>query len=94
MWNKIIKRDQYGAGLLLGLLLPALLYLVLFAIDFLVFRFFSTHILAKQDYLYILSLVVNLFTIRYYFVNLKYDKTGRGILIVTFAYALVYFILY
>jgi len=94
MWDRLFKRDQYGTGIVLGLLLPALLYLLLFCIDLLVLRFFSTHILAKQDYLYLLSIAINLFTIRYYFVNLKYDKTGRGILLVTFIYGLTYFILY
>ena len=36
----------------------------------------------------------NMITFRYYMVNLKYDKTGRGILLVTFASAAAYFFLY
>jgi len=53
---------------------------------------FSTHMLRKQEYLFLLSIAINLFAIKYYFVNLNYDKTGRGILLVTFALAMLYFL--
>jgi len=39
----------------------------------------------------LISIFVNLFTLRYYLVNLRYDKTGRGILMLTFGLAMVYF---
>ena len=94
MWNKIFNRDQFVAGMIFGILLPALFYLALYILDLAVYSIFQTHMLAKQEYLYILSLAINLFAIKYYFVNLKYDKTGRGVLIITFAFALVYFVLY
>ncbi len=94
MWKRIFNRNHFGFGLLLGLLFPALLWLLLYALDILILSLFHTHILAKQEYLYILSLAINLLTIRYYFVNLKYDKTGRGILLVTFVYGIAYFVLF
>jgi len=39
----------------------------------------------------LVSLFGNLFPIRYYFVNLKFDKTGRGVLLVTFVLVLIFF---
>ena len=93
MWNKYFVRDQLIFGMLLGLLLVAISYGLLFLMDLCVIAIFNTHMLARQEYLYLLSLSTNLFAIKYYFVNLKYDKTGRGVLIVTFALALVYFVL-
>ena len=94
MWNTIFKKDNYVLGLILGIVLPAVFYGLLYLMDMAVFSIFSTHMLAKQEYLFLLSVVVNLFAIKYYFVNLKYDKTGRGVLIVTFALALLYFALF
>jgi len=94
MFKKIFVRDHFAFGLLLGLVLPTVFYFILNKLDFLVFSIFNTHLLAQHDYLFILSLAINLIAIRYYFVNLKYDKTGQGVLIVTFAIALAYFALF
>ncbi len=94
MWDRLFNRDQFWFGLFVGLIFPTLLFLILYAVDLLAMDLWNTHILAKQEYLYILSLVVNLLTIRYYFVNLKYDKTGRGILLVTFVLGIAYFVLF
>ncbi len=92
MWEKLFKRDQFFAGILFGVLLPAVFFMVLYLIDILVLEMFNTHMLRKQEYLFLLSIAINLFAIKYYFVNLNYDKTGRGILIVTFALTLLYFL--
>lgn len=94
MWERFFNRDQFWFGLFVGLIFPAVLYLILYALDLLVLDLWNTHILARQEYLYILSLVVNLLTIRYYFVNLKFDKTGRGILLITFLLGIGYFVLF
>ncbi|NOX86590.1 MAG: hypothetical protein GXO86_11620 [Chlorobi bacterium] len=94
MWDRFFNRDQFWFGLLVGLIFPAVLFLILYSVDMLAMDLWNTHIMVKQEYLYILSLVVNLLTIRYYFVNLKYDKTGRGILLVTFVLGITYFVLF
>ena len=94
MWEKLFKRDTFFIGILIGIILPALFYLVIILIDMGIVQLFNTHMLAKQEYLYLLSIAINLFAIKYYFVNLQYDKTGRGILLVTFTLAIIYFVLY
>ncbi len=40
----------------------------------------------------ILAMAINLIPIRVYFVNLKFEKTGRGVLLVTFLSVLLYFL--
>jgi len=92
MWENLFKRDQFFAGIIFGILLPVVFFVVLYLIDLLVLEMFNTHMLRKQEYLFLLSIAINLFAIKYYFVNLNYDKTGRGILIVTFALTLLYFL--
>ena len=93
MWNKIFNRDNFLMGIVFGLVLPVLFYLGLYLLDLIVLSVFNTHMLAKHEYLYLLSIAINLFAIKYYFVNLKYEKTGRGVLIVTFVLTLVYFVI-
>ena len=92
MWNKLLKKDSFVFGIVFGTILPVLFYLVLYLLDMLVLSLFESHMLAEQKYLYLVSLTINLFAIKYYFVNLNFDKTGRGVLIVTFAMAILYFI--
>lgn len=94
MWEKLFNRDQFLAGVIFGILLPVAFYLALLLLDYLVIEIFSTHMLAQQSYLMLLSLAANLFSLRYYFVNLNFEKTGRGILAVTFVGALAYFAIY
>lgn len=92
MSNKFFKRDDYAFGVFLGLILPVIFFLLLYAMDLAVVALFNSHMLKKQEYLLLLSIAINLFSVKYYFVNLKYDKTGRGVLVITFAMTLVYFL--
>lgn len=79
-------------GILLGLVLPVISYLFLLAMDESIYSGFGTHIVARHEYLMLLGITVNLFPIRYYFVNLKYDKTGRGVLLLTLILTLSFFV--
>lgn len=89
-----LKKDTLLTGILVGIVLPIVFYAVLYFIDVLVFSSLSSHIVARPQYLYLLSTVINLFPIKYYFVNKKMDKTGRGILLVTCVLGLAYFPLF
>jgi hypothetical protein len=88
---KMLKKDHYAFGLVVGFLTPAILFGLIYAMNvFLIligvakFRLdLETHILT--------SIFGNLLPIRYYFVNLKYDKTGRGVLLITFVVVLLFF---
>jgi hypothetical protein len=80
-------------GILLGIALPAITWLLLFIIDESIYSQFNSHIVARMEYLVLLSIAINLFPIRYYFVNLKYDKTGRGVLLITLIQILSYFLI-
>ena len=91
MDQSFFNRDSFLTGIIIGIFLPTLFYLVLFGIDILVFQSFGSNIVAKPQYLYLLSIVANLFPIKYYFVNKKREKTGRGVLLVTFIFGILYF---
>lgn len=88
-----LRRDSIWLGLIIGILFPAILFGILFVI--------STSLapegrdyLIKLPTLILVSIFPNLFTLRYYLVKLKYDRTGRGILLITFVYAIAYFVVF
>ncbi len=91
--KNILYKDSMGLGIVLGVFLPVVCFGLLFAIS----SFFAPQ---GKDYLIKLSSVIlvsvfaNLFTMRHYLVKLKFDKTGRGILLVTFIFAIAYFACY
>ncbi len=88
-----LRSDKLWLGVLIGTLIPAILFGILYSLS---------HYLAPdgRDYivklptLLLISIFSNLFSLRYYLVKLKYDRTGRGILLVTFIFAILYFVLY
>lgn len=47
---------------------------------------------AQPDKLYIMALVPNLFWFRYYFVKMKFERSGQGVLVLTFALVIVFFL--
>jgi len=87
----MLNKDHFIFGLAIGILVPVVLFALILGMNYLlvamgVAEFYldlKTHIL--------ISFFGNLLPIRYYFVNLTFDKTGRGVLIVTFAAIIVFF---
>ena len=89
-----LKKDSWILGLLLGIFIPVILYGILYLIDLIIVNFLGVNLTREHHLLYLLSLVGNLFPIRYYLVSLKFEKTGFGVLITTIAIILIYFFMY
>lgn len=77
-------------GIVIGIVLPALLFVLLFALSR-AFAPIGKDYLVKLSTLELISIFPNLFMLRYYLKTLQMDKTGRGILLVTFVFAIIYF---
>jgi len=88
----MLKKDTNLLGVLMGIFLPVMFYGFLFLINLLILSIFDLNFIIKQSTLQLISIFINLFPMRYYFVKLKYEKTGRGILLVTFMYLVFYFL--
>lgn len=87
----VLKKDHYVYGLVIGILTPLLLFGLIYGINHLLLRMgVARYILDLQTHIFV-SVFGNLLPIRYYFVNLKYDKTGRGVLLITFVVVLIFF---
>ena len=91
---KFFKRDSFLLGIILGIVLPAIVFGILY---FLSISFPNTETgrqVLRDSTLMILGIVPNAILLRYYLVVLKADKTGRGILFVTFIFAIIFIIFF
>lgn len=92
-----LRRDSYGVGIALGILVPALLFGLLYGIYALVLHANPQMLVNNLDLtknlipkFILIALIPNLFILRYYLLKLKFDKTGRGILGASFGWAVVF----
>lgn len=90
----MLKRDSFGLGLLTGLLLPLLVYGIMLLILSIWGQVEGFLYLPRPEAPLLFSACANLLPFRYYMVNLKADKTGRGLLLMTFAMVLSYFVFF
>ena len=88
-----LRRDSMWMGIFLGLLLPAVLFSILEGLLAIVEHYTGKIDIVDIKKLILLSIVPNLFLLRYYLLKLKYDLTGRGILAATFVLGIVFAIL-
>lgn len=92
-----LRHDSWMMGISLGICVPVLTFGILYGLVFLVLTAFGKPLdilnldLVKKFVL--LSIVPSVFVMRYYLLKLKYDLTGRGILLVTFLIGIGYAVL-
>ena len=89
----MFKRDSYFFGVIIGLFLPCLFFIVFYFIGIL---FEGLAVNSKYFTLpsqILLSIAANVIPLRYYFASLKYDRSGRGVLLITFLMVIIYFFL-
>ena len=87
----MFKKNNWLLGIIIGITVPAIILVVLYG----VFYFFGTayhkDLLLKPENIPLVAIFFNMILFRYYMVNLKYDKTGRGILAITIFFAIFFF---
>ncbi|MBI9035279.1 MAG: hypothetical protein JEZ03_12480 [Bacteroidales bacterium] len=88
--NKL-KTNSYTLGVVLGVVLPILLFGLLFGVNQILSKSQGLGDILMINQMLLLSVIINLISLRYYFVNLKFEKTGTGILVITFLYIISYF---
>ena len=88
----MLKKDLFWLGSLIGLILP----LIFFGFLYLFSLFLENGSYLDQVFSFhkilLISVFINLIPIRYYLVNLKFDHTGRGLILITFVLVLFYFL--
>lgn len=90
--KNLLRTNTIWFGLLLGLIAAALTYgifwLVLGSIPA------TKALVSDPRTLFLIAFIPNLILMRLYFVNYKYEKTGQGILMLTFAGIIFVFLLF
>ncbi len=89
----MFNRNSLWFGILIGILMPLIIYSLLYGGLYLYYHLSGAESFFDESMLQLIAPVINLFFIRYYFVNKKYDETGRGLLLVTFVYVIAYFVI-
>jgi hypothetical protein len=88
-----LRQDSFWMGLLLGTLIPALIFgLLELIVYFLPYQIKDANVFTLQRMI-LISIIPNVLLLRYYLLKLKYDLTGRGILAVTFVIAILFVII-
>lgn len=94
-----LRRDSLWMGLGLGFALPAVIFGLIYGILAIIFAVSSkceglaVYEIVSIQKLILLSVIPNLFLLKYYLLKLKYDLTGRGILAITFVIGIVFIIM-
>jgi len=87
----MFKKDHFSFGLGIGILIPILLIGIIWLINFVLLQIGVAANYLKLETLVLVSFFGNLFPMRYYFINLKFEKTGRGLLLITFVLIMIFF---
>lgn len=85
-----LRSDSFSLGVILGLAVPVVLFAILIGV-LLVLVHTNPDMLIRNPKLYktlipkfiLIAMLPSIFMMRHYLLNLKYDKTGRGILVAT-----------
>jgi hypothetical protein len=88
---QFFKKDHIIFGAALGLFIPVVIFILILLINYILLQAGMIHVYLDRKIHILISITGNLVPIRYYFVNLKFDKTGRGILLVTFILFISFF---
>ncbi|SRR5574344_305822 len=92
-----LRRDSLWMGILIGVGVPAILFGIIYGVIALILLASSKPIdvleLVSAQKIILLSIIPNVFILRYYLLKLKFDLTGRGILLVTFIIGILFAIL-
>ena len=87
----MLKKDHYLFGVTVGILMPLSLFAVIWLMNFFLLKIHIVDNYLNMPAHILLSITGNLLPIRYYFVNLKFEKTGRSVLLITFILILSFF---
>ncbi|MFC2111476.1 hypothetical protein ACFLQ5_03395, partial [Bacteroidota bacterium] len=77
---KLLKKDSFKLGIAVGIVLPLAIYGILYVVA----DYFKILPYLKDSTLQLIAIFINMFLLRYYLLKVKYDKTGRGVMLATF----------
>lgn len=92
-----LRRDSLWMGIIMGIAFPAILFGIIFGIIVLILAVSGKNMnvfdMVSAQKIILLSIIPNVFILRYYLLKLKFDLTGRGILLITFVIGILFAVL-
>lgn len=89
--SRFFRKNSYPFGAFLGMVSPLFLLMFFYLLFMMLPVSAGTTAYWYKNY-FLLSLIGNLLFIRFYFVNKKFEKTGKAVLLITFLLVIVYFV--
>ena len=91
--KKIFNQDNIFLGIIIGAIVPWIILGILYFLNIQIGKL-VIHIpyFLRTSTLQLVAIVVNVFIMRYYMVKLKFEKTGKGLLLMTFIYIIAFFV--
>ena len=89
--EKVIKKNSYAFGSFLALVCPVIFLFVLHSFFNLLAHLMNFTPYALEKF-YLMSISINLLLMRYYLVNVKFLRTGKSILAITFLLMILFFV--
>lgn len=90
--RNFFNKDNFIFGIAIGAIAPFIFFGIIYGIDYLLRQILNKPVLISFSTMQLVAIVVNVLLMRKYLVKNKYDKTGRGLLLMSFVYILAYFI--
>lgn len=87
----MLKKNNFWFGLTLGIIVPAISYFLFYFINKSAAS--RSGIGIQQSTVQVIAIFCNVFIFRYYINKLEFDKTGRGILLTTILFTILFFAL-
>jgi len=89
---RFLKRDNFSLGIVLGLLIPIIFSFLFAGLLWMAQQLLHVDQWVKQMDLLLLGFAINLLVMRHFVVKLKSEHTAKGIMIITLALVVAYFI--
>jgi hypothetical protein len=83
MLKKWLNNDEYSLGILLGLIIPVPVTSIFTILLRLVQNYMHTFIYVRDMDMLLMGFAANLVVMRYYLTKRKFEKTGKGLLVLT-----------
>ena len=87
-----LKTDKVSLGIILGLIIPVPAAFIFLVLPRLVQKYLHFFNYVRDIDILLLGLAINLLVMRYYIVKLRFDKTGKALLVVTVLLILLFLI--
>ncbi len=93
MWEKL-KKDDFWFGFFMGLIIPIVVFTIVWVIDDYLSHMQQVRTVIKDSTKLLIGVFFNLVLFRFYMVKWYMDKTGRGLLAITFLWAILFVVVF